>query len=115
MAKTDVFQKKMFDGDIQEVMLMCAQKITNSASWFRFHDMDIDRGMIVCLVSAINVSWLSAVADYAYSIRLSFNKISTNNVECVASCWYMNGESAVNHFLSFPMRKMLLNKFMKIL
>ena len=112
-----MFRKKMFDGDIQEVMLMCAQKI-KSVSWFKIYDMDIDGGMIVCLAGfhiKSAPSWAPISPDNSYSIRLSFNKISTNNVECVATCWYMNGESAVNHFISFPMRKMFLNKFMKIL
>ena len=115
MAKTDVFQKKMFDGDIQEVMLMCAQKI-KSVSWFKIYDMDIDGGMIVCLAGfhiKSAPSWSPISPDNSYSIRLFFNKISTNKVEATATC-YLNNNS-IDTLLSLPIRKFLLHKLMKIL
>lgn len=115
MAKTDMFRKKMFDGDIQEVMLMCAQKI-KSVSWFKIYDMDIDRGMIVSLAGfhiKSAPSWSPISPDNSYSIRLFFNKISTNKVEATATCYLNN--NTIDTLLSLPIRKFLLHKIMKIL
>lgn len=99
-------QVKMFTGDIQDVILLCAKKINEMKVW-KVDDMNLEEGRILCLNTFGAFNSL-ATKDNCYSITLSFNN-TPNGVECLGAISNPSGNTIITRSLD----KIKLNKFME--
>ena len=105
---SNIRESKHFSSDINDVIMLCAQKINQMKHW-KVDELSQEEGCIVCLFTGLVNMASIATRENTYSITLMFNQ-SASGTECVASIY--NPMLAANLFAKI-MAKKIMKEFME--